>query len=319
MQSLATYGTLIVFTLAFANQMGLPLAGEIVFLQLGALAARGRLGFGTVLVAPVLGTILANLCLYSLGRRSGLRLLSLISRYSLDPDRPGSDTTRRFGRSGLNFLLVSQFFPLTWSGPVLSGINRIAIVRFYAYSSIGALLWVATYVTLGFLGFRQIEAVVDKATQVIGTLGGVAAVIIVVYAGLKLVRRRRILRVHRQARISPDRLKARMDAGEPVVILDVRTLDAIEQFPFVIPGARVIPAEQIDGRRSEIPVDQDLVVYCSCANELGSARVALKLNKEGLGRIHSLEGGIDAWRALAFPVEARIPAPLGGGARVDVS
>jgi rhodanese-related sulfurtransferase len=118
---------------------------------------------------------------------------------------------------------------------------------------------------------------------------------------LKLIRRSRILRVHHRARISPELLKAKLDAGLPVVVVDVRSRRSMDEFPHVIPGALVMPEEEIDGRRAEIPTDRELVVYCDCPNDVTSARVALNLNREGLERIHALEGGIDAWRALGFP------------------
>ena len=309
MPFLAAYGTLIIFIISFANQIGLPLAGEILFLQLGALVAGGKLSLWEALLPPVLGTILGNLCLYAMGRRSGLQLLGFVSRYSLEPESLGSETKRRFGRWGLKFLLVSQFFPLSWTLPALSGMTRVGFMGFFAFSSVGALVWVAAFTAAGYLGSHQIDAIVSGAIHLIGTLGGVSVLICAIWVTVKLVRRQRILRLHHRTRMSPERLKAKLDAGDPVVIVDVRTHEALSEFPFVIPGALVIPAEEIDGRRHEIPPHQDLILYCSCRNELSSARVALKLNKEGLDRIHALEGGIDAWRALGFPVQARIPEP----------
>lgn len=302
-QFLGEHGAGVLFAIAFANQMGVPLPAEIFFLQAGALVAEGKLGLGEALVPAILGTLLANLVLYETGRRSGVQLLESISRYSLEPQSLGSETKRRFGRWGQKFLLVSQFFPLAWTLPILSGMARASVARFFALSGLGAALWIGTFLAAGFLGSHEIDRLLSAATRLTGTVGSLLAILIAGSLIRKLVRRRRILRLHHRARISPEHLKTKVDAGERPVILDVRTREGMTEFPFVIPGSLVIPAEEIDSRRREIPGDRELVVYCSCANELMSARVALKLNREGIERIHALEGGIDAWKAHGFPVE----------------
>jgi len=300
---LGEHGAAVLFAIAFANQMGVPLPAELFFLQAGALVAQGKLGLGEALAPAILGTVLANAVLYETGRRSGVRLLESISRYSLEPQALGSETKRRFGRWGAKFLLVSQFFPLAWTLPILSGMARASFPRFIAVSGAGAAIWIGTIVAAGLFGSHEIDRILAAATRLTGTVGSLLAILIAASFIRKLVRRRRILRIHHRARISPERLKSKLDAGEPLVILDVRTRESMTEFPYVIPGSLIIPAEGIDDRRQEIPADKELIVYCSCANELMSARVALKLNKEGIERIHALEGGIDGWRAHGFPVE----------------
>jgi 3-mercaptopyruvate sulfurtransferase SseA len=45
-----------------------------------------------------------------------------------------------------------------------------------------------------------------------------------------------------------------------------------------------------------------VIVYCSCPNEVSSARVALVLHRKGVTRVRPLLGGIDAWRELNYPL-----------------
>jgi len=47
--------------------------------------------------------------------------------------------------------------------------------------------------------------------------------VLIAYVVLKYVRRRRFLRHLRQARITPVELKRRLDAGDHLVIIDLRT------------------------------------------------------------------------------------------------
>jgi rhodanese-related sulfurtransferase len=105
------------------------------------------------------------------------------------------------------------------------------------------------------------------------------------------------------ARISPEALKQRLDAGEDITILDVRTRLAVEATPYVIPGSRWIEVAEIDAHRSEVLRARELVVYCACPNEATSAQVALQLRRRGITRVHPLQGGLAGWMARGFPVE----------------
>jgi rhodanese-related sulfurtransferase len=66
------------------------------------------------------------------------------------------------------------------------------------------------------------------------------------------------------ARITPDELKRRIDAGDKtVIIIDTRSALEVGVAPFAIPGALRIPAEEIDRRHDEVPRDREVVLYCS--------------------------------------------------------
>src|SRR6185295_18687434 len=93
---------------------------------------------------------------------------------------------------------------------------------------------------------------------------GAGAAALVGYVVIKLVRRRRFLRSLRVARIEPEELKRRLDAaGSDLVVIDTRSALDVTAAPYKIPGALWIPAEAIEGRRTEIPLDRKVVLYCS--------------------------------------------------------
>jgi rhodanese-related sulfurtransferase len=128
-------------------------------------------------------------------------------------------------------------------------------------------------------------------------LGGLLA-----YVAYKFVQRRRFLRQLRMAKISVDELKARLDAGEPLTVIDVRHARDLQADPDMIPGAIHIALEDIDGRYHEIPLGRDIVLYCACPNEVSSARTALRLKRNGINQVRPLEGGIVAWRDRHYPL-----------------
>ncbi len=63
--------------------------------------------------------------------------------------------------------------------------------------------------------------------------------------------------------ISPKELKRRLDRQEPLTLIDARHPDQVKDDPRSLPHARLIPADQIEGRFGELPVDQPAVIYCA--------------------------------------------------------
>ena len=54
----------------------------------------------------------------------------------------------------------------------------------------------------------------------------------------------------------------KLDAGEDIVVIDVRHSLDFEADPYIIPGALIIPLEQLESY-PEVPRDREIVVYCS--------------------------------------------------------
>jgi len=102
-------------------------------------------------------------------------------------------------------------------------------------------------------------------------------------------------------KIDPVTLKARLDRGESVVILDVREPFEIALAPF--PGAMHIPMGDIPSRLSELDPDRETVVVCH--HGVRSAQVAMYLAQMGFERVLNLAGGIDAWSEDADPSTPR--------------
>jgi rhodanese-related sulfurtransferase len=60
-----------------------------------------------------------------------------------------------------------------------------------------------------------------------------------------------------------------------------------------------------------LPLDRDVILYCSCPNEETSAKVALQLRKMGITRVRPLKGGFDGWKEAGYPLELYLPALKG--------
>jgi rhodanese-related sulfurtransferase len=63
------------------------------------------------------------------------------------------------------------------------------------------------------------------------------------------------------ARISPAELRQKLESGEEVVVVDVRS--ALESEEDSVPGALRIPLEELETRHIDIPRDRDIILFCS--------------------------------------------------------
>ena len=91
-----------------------------------------------------------------------------------------------------------------------------------------------------------------------------------------------------------------------VLILDLRPHADLEQNPSLIRGALHMTMEEVEHPLQELPRDRDIILYCSCPNEVSSARTALLLQRRGILRVRPLLGGFDAWRERNYPTELRV-------------
>jgi monothiol glutaredoxin len=90
--------------------------------------------------------------------------------------------------------------------------------------------------------------------------------------------------------ISANELRARLDRGDDILLVDVRTPG--ERALARIEGARLLDA----ALRDEIlRLPRDRVIVCQCHSGVRSQHAAEELIEMGFRDVYNLEGGIDAW------------------------
>ncbi len=304
LQFVAQHGSAVIFAAVFIDQLGIPLPALPWLLAGGALAATGKLNFIAITAAATLASILADAIWFYLGRYQGARVLNLLCRISLEPDSCVRRTQNVFTRFGMRGIIVAKFIPgLSTLAPPLAGHSGIKVSRFLFFDALASFLYAALFIFLGSLFSNQLEQIISA----LESLGGKALVLVIsifaLYIGYKFFQRHQLLRQLRMARITVDELNKMLEAGENPVILDVRALTDIEQDSYLIRTARHMTLDEVETRHQEIPRDRDVILYCSCPNEVSAARVALSLRRKGIVRVKPLLGGIDAWRERNFPMD----------------
>ncbi len=101
--------------------------------------------------------------------------------------------------------------------------------------------------------------------------------------------------------ITVEQLKARLDARENFVLLDVR-----EPYEFDIariPGSKLIPLGQLHERLSELDTADEIVIHCKSGYR--SANALRELQAAGFGKLWNVAGGILAWADRIDPTVAK--------------
>jgi membrane protein DedA with SNARE-associated domain/rhodanese-related sulfurtransferase len=301
---LVQHGATVLFAWAFAVQVGAPIPAVPMLLGAGALSGSGQMNLALAIGAAMAATLGADAIWYSLGWSMGPRILGHLARFSLNPDSFVRRAKERFLAHRVRTLVVAKFLPgLNPLAAGLAGVVAIRPGRFLLYDAAGALCWAGVWITLGYLGSEVIGLVVTRAARlgaplVIGL--GAALIALLVF---KVTRRQIFLRHLRKARITPLELQRRLAAGDPLVLVDLRTALDFETAPYRIPGARAIAPETLEHAHDLIPPDSEVVFYCAEPREATSARIALRLAANGFRNVHPLSGGLEGWRAAGFAVE----------------
>jgi len=260
---LVRHGPAVLFVWVLAEQLGLPIPALPALLAAGALTRSAGVNPLPALLAAMVASLLADTLWYAIGRRGGAKVMSFLCRVALEPDSCVRRTEDLFSRHGARSLLVAKFVPgLSTAAPPLAGIFRMRFSRFLLFNSIGALIWAGGMMLVGYLLGEQIEAIVTAIGRA-GHLVGLVLAGLALYVLAKWVNRRRFLRKIRIARMRPEELKQRLDAGEEIVIVDLRSSLDFEAEPETIPGALRVAGEDLVNQHQRIPRDRDIILFCT--------------------------------------------------------
>jgi len=256
------HGYTLLFFWVLAEQGAIPLPSIPLLVTAGALVRLGKLQMPVAIACCVGGALVADTVWFQLGRHRGHRVLRFLCRVALEPDSCVRRTEDAFLKHGLNSLLVAKFVPgLNAVAAPLAGSSGAGYWRFLVYDITGAVIWSGAYLLLGFVFFEQLEVVVGYASRMGSGLLILIVSLFALWIGWKFTQRRRFLRQLNIARITPEELRDRLDAGEDLWIVDLRT--GLDGDSGTIPGAVRISSEDLRSGVPAIPRDRDIILFCS--------------------------------------------------------
>ncbi|MGD1068622.1 MAG: VTT domain-containing protein [Bryobacteraceae bacterium] len=299
------YGYAVLFLAVLGQQCGIPIPADPFMVGMGSLAGDGHFFLGTAIAIAWTAAMAGDLLWFRIGQVWGSRALGLLCRISIEPDSCVARTHSRFARSGPRSLLISKFVPgLSAVATPVAGMIRMPLGQFLMWDGLGALAWVSLYLTLGFIFRRRLEELAQYFEGASRSFAVLVVGAIALYIGIKVYRRRRFLRNVAAATVQPHEVRDQIARGRELFIVDLRSAFEIEGEPVSLPGAVMRPPDELIPRHAELPVDRDIILYCSCPNDGASGKATLELRKLGYRNAKTLSGGLPAWLKLGFPTEA---------------
>ena len=309
---------LILMLWTMTEQIGVPIPTVPLLLTAGTLTATHKLGLPAVLLSVMLGCMISDIAWYFMGKRFGGKVVRLLCRLSPEQSQCVRRTESYFGKHGAGALLVAKFVPgfSTMAGAI-AGQTGMDFRIFLACDAAGSLLWAGSF-TLAGRFFGDYLKHHPEAFQWVEHFAVLLFILLVIgFIGYRMYKRRLIIAQLRTARLSPGELHGMLEDGQDVFIVDLRhPLDYLPD-PRTLPGAVMLTPDRLVEENAQIPRDRDVVLFCTCPSEATAVKMALTIRKLGVQRVRPLQGGLDEWKRLGYPLVAIANAEL-PATRVEV-
>jgi membrane protein DedA with SNARE-associated domain len=163
---LDNYGYLAVAGLVMVENFGVPAPGETILVAAAVYAGTGRLSIVGVGLIAVLAAIVGNCIGYAIGYFGGHALVLRYGRYVFLTKERFDKAERFFARRGGLVVVAGRFIEgLRQAAGIIAGTAEMPWKRFLAYTTLGAVLWVAVWAPLGYLAGDHIGTIYADATR----------------------------------------------------------------------------------------------------------------------------------------------------------
>jgi len=175
---ISTYGYLGIFVLLMLGIVGLPVPDETLLVFSGYLIFRGTLHPAGVFVAAFSGSASGISISYLVGRVLGLRIVSRYGRFFGVSELRVKRVHDWFAGLGHWALVFGYFMPgVRHFTAIIAGVSGLEFAAFMVFAYLGALVWVATFLSIGyFFGdnwSRVSEAIHEHLVLASCAVGGV--------------------------------------------------------------------------------------------------------------------------------------------------
>src|ERR1700744_629092 len=164
--TLDQYGYLAIAALVVLEDFGVPVPGETVLILGAVYAGAGRFNVFLVGLLGFLAAILGDNIGFAIGHFGGRPLIERFGRYIfLTPERI-EKTTNFFERHGGKIIIVARFIEgLRQANGIIAGLSGMHWAKFLVFNMIGAALWVAVWVSIGYFSGNNINSIYNTAAR----------------------------------------------------------------------------------------------------------------------------------------------------------
>lgn len=193
------------------------------------------------------------------------------------------------------FTRLVPLFPFNLLNYAL-GLTRISFTQYSIATYICMLPGAVAYTYLGYAGKEAIaggEGMIQKILLAIALLAVVGFL------------PRLIGMLRRKPMISVEQLKQRLDAGEDVLLLDVRPTDGYIGDLGHVPQATHLPLNELPQRLDELGDYMEKPVITICRTDRMSAKAAQLLAQKGFADVQVVKQGMVDWNKQGYPTEGK--------------
>lgn len=258
------HGYFALMTLVFLEAIGFPIPAAIALAGAGAASAWKIMSPGYVLLSSVTAILLGDSLLFVLGRKTGWWLLGFLCRLALNPETCILRSAESFYKRGRITLLFAKFVPgINTMAPPLAGSMRMRFSQFLRFDAAGAVLYVFAYGAGGFVFSRVIKdlfRIFQTVGRTVETVIGLALFGYIAYR-VWLYWTHRVYRV--VPRVQVEEVRSRIEAGEEILILDVRSHGYYDPGAQRIQGSLRFEPNNIEESVKTLTEEKLIFLYCT--------------------------------------------------------
>ncbi len=186
--------------LIFLEDFGVPVPGETVLIIAAIYAGTGRLSIWLVALIGFVAAVLGDNVGFGIGHFGGRPLAERYGKYIfLTPERL-ENTASFFDRHGGKVIVIARFVEgLRQANGIIAGITGMHWTKFLPFNLLGAALWVALWVSVGYFSGSHINSIYHTVTRYQTYFAIAVGLVILAFIGRHLWRRRKQKR-EREAR-----------------------------------------------------------------------------------------------------------------------
>jgi len=258
------HGYFALMAMVFLEAIGLPIPAAVALVTAGAAAAWKMMGLGYVILWSIVPIVAGDSILYFLGRKSGWGLLGFLCRLSMNPETCILRSAESFYKRGRLTLLFAKFVPgLSAMAAPLSGSMKMRYSQFLRFDAVGTAIYVLSYSLAGF-AFSRVLRDIGRLFETVGrTVEWAFALAVLVY----VIYRVALYWTHRVYRVVPraqvEELVQRLNAGEDLIILDVRSHGYYDSSAQRIRGSMRFEPNKFNDAVKSLPKDKLIFLYCT--------------------------------------------------------
>src|ERR1700742_1184048 len=145
------YGYGAIFLLLVLGVVGLPVPDETLLVFCGVMISKGKMHPGWAWISALTGSWCGISLSYTIGRTLGLGFVHKFGKYIHVTDERLDHVHKWFDRVGHWALFIGYYIAgVRHFTAIVAGTSKLKFTHFMAYAWTGGLLWVTTFLTLGY-------------------------------------------------------------------------------------------------------------------------------------------------------------------------